>query len=54
LKFGVMISNSYAFMDMWEAVKAACRADELGYDSVFFSDHYMTPYSTAWYGFSPS
>jgi len=49
LKFGVMISNSYAFMDMWKAVQAACRADELGYDSIFFSDHYMTPYSTAWY-----
>lgn len=49
MKFGVMISNSYAYMDMWKAVQAACKAEDLGYDSIFFSDHYMTPYSPAWY-----
>ncbi|RJS84757.1 LLM class flavin-dependent oxidoreductase [Candidatus Bathyarchaeota archaeon] len=49
MKFGVMISNSYAYMDMWRAIQAACKAEELGYDSVFFSDHYMTPYSPQWY-----
>ena len=49
MKFGVMISNSAGFVDFKTAIKAACRAEELGYDSVFFSDHYMTPYSRAWY-----
>lgn len=49
MKFGVTISNSAAFLDLKTAIQAACRAEELGYDSIFFSDHYMTPYSPDWY-----
>ena len=49
MKFGVMVSNSAAFLDFRGAIEVACRAEELGYDSFFISDHYMTPYSPDWY-----
>jgi len=49
MKFGVMVSNSAAFLDFKTAIEVACKAEELGYDSLFLSDHYMTPYSAEWH-----
>lgn len=49
MKFGVMVSNSAAFLDFRRAIEVACKAEEMGYDSFFISDHYMTPYSSDWY-----
>ena len=49
MKFGVMVSNSAAFLDFKRAIEVACKAEELGYDSFFISDHYMTPFSPDWY-----
>lgn len=49
MKFGVMVSNSTAFLDYEQAIEVACRAEELGYDSFFLSDHYMMPYTEEWY-----
>jgi alkanesulfonate monooxygenase SsuD/methylene tetrahydromethanopterin reductase-like flavin-dependent oxidoreductase (luciferase family) len=45
MKFGVCITAAPApaFLDHTEVIEIAKKAEEWGYDSIFLTDHYMTP-----------
>jgi probable F420-dependent oxidoreductase len=55
MKFGVCITAAPApaFLDPTAIIKIAQKAEEWGYDSIFLTDHYMTPYYVATYAVLP-
>jgi probable F420-dependent oxidoreductase len=55
MKFGLCITAAPApdFLDYTEIIKIAKKAEEWGYDSIFLTDHYMTPNYNATYAVLP-
>jgi probable F420-dependent oxidoreductase len=55
MKFGVCITAAPppAFLDHSAIIEIAHKAEEWGYDSIFLTDHYMTPHYDATYAVLP-
>lgn len=55
MKFGVCITAAPApaFLNHTEVIEIAKKAEEWGYDSIFLTDHYMTPNYDATYAVLP-
>ncbi len=55
MKFGVCITSAPApaFLDHAAIIEVARKAEEWGYDSIFLTDHYMTPQYDATYAVLP-
>ena len=55
MKFGVCITAAPApaFLDHTEVIEIAKKAEAWGYESIFLTDHYMTPNYDATYAVLP-